>query len=270
MQYMIMALVIVVAAVVGGGRLDFLTYMPSLLIFGLYAFVAGGLVQVLRAFGFKTFGGMVIVVSAIWFYLIGTGFQYTMHDQELITKNTDAEVSLTLKAGNVIVTNLSDAYMHEGRVACTIAFENVKRIDREYFGGFGGKMAERGEQVEFTVVQRSTFREFRSTPESMECRVDYVSFYAKPELNMGITWKLNKSDLMTDFQVTNNGDVAVKNVQISCKDNKGFSRRIDSTPAFKLDLREETVIKPGETVQFRGNERSLTYSHCSVSNAVKA
>lgn len=270
MNYLLMAVIIVVAAIVGGGRLDFLTYTPALIVFGMYAFVAGGLFQVLRVFGFKTFSGMVIVISAIWFYLIGTGFQYTMHDQELVTKHADAEVTLTLKGGNVILTNLSDAYMHEGRIACTIAYENGQRIDREFFGGFGGHMIDRGDSTEFAVVQRSTFREFRSTPESMECRVDYVSFYQKPEVNVGITWELNTLDYLTDFQITNNSTVAIKNVQISCKDNKGFSKRIDSTPAFKLDLREETVIKPGETVQFRGNERTITYSHCSVSNAVKA
>src|SRR5690606_38950308 len=138
--------------------------------------------------------------------------------------------------------------------------------DRTFKTGIGGVLMQKGESKEFSAMSNTTMREFFVNPQTIACSVDYADFSQRVAYDISVA--SSYKNFNNFFEYTNNGTVPVKNVQIACAMDNQVTRAVVTMPVQQVDMRNETVINPGQTVKYYGVGASPRVGNCKVVNAV--
>lgn len=208
-------------------------------------------------------------------YNIGPLFKYIMNDMPTYEMGADAPIVLErvrkqgVPTGEIIVVNKNADPMISANFVCHIYYDNGEMVQATYKGGFGGRAQYPiGFSRKTAGVETFQFRKYRSNPESMQCVVTDATFVKSPTYNVALKYEKNPVDSRTDFYVTNNDVVAIKNIQFQCANERGMMMPVRAFPAYLTDARKDTIVAPNTTVKFISNEAYWNYSTCFVSNAV--
>lgn len=265
------ALGIVVATWLGGGSLQ---HIFSLGFAGVFLALWAATLVSMRIFiwaRFNMVAWFIYCVMLLTAYFGGNGFRYVFSDMPAYTVEANIPVQVELmkrgniNSGDVMVTNLSKDILEEVKVACELRYDNGQVIDREFVGGAYGAYAT-GAKQGFKVVHNSDFMSLRTNPATMTCKATTATF-RKSVNNVSVYFVQNKQDFRNDFYVTNNGSVAVRNIQIACVTSKGISLKVDISPAYS-NVSEQTVVGAGKTVKFTDRAANWDYKSCEITNAL--
>lgn len=265
------ALGIVVATWLGGGSLQ---HIFSLGFAGVFLALWAATLVSMRIFiwaRFRIVAWFIYCVMLFTAYIGGHGFKYVFSDMPAYTVEANIPVQIELikrgnvNSGDVMVTNLSKDVLEEVKVTCGIIGNDGVRIDREFVGGAYGAYAS-GASQGFKVVHNSDFISFRANLATMTCKATTATF-RKSVNNVSVSFVQNKQDGRNDFYVTNNGSVAVRNIQIACVTNKGLSRKVNISPAHN-NVAEQTVVGAGKTVKFTDRVANWDYKSCEITNVL--
>ena len=210
-------------------------------------------------------------------YGVGTVFKYNVSDMATYKMGADAPVGFKLvqrygvNTGTVVITNLSPDMMVSAKLKCSIYYDNGARIERDFYAGVAGPAQfAPGASKETMAVNSSVWLEYRTNPNDMTCEVYSAEFVRLNAVlsDLAVKWAFNAQDYKTDFYVTNNSLVPVKNVQFNCVNQKGESMKVVAYPSYLKDLTKETIISVNETVKFTSRELHFKYTNCVVSNAI--
>jgi len=224
-------------------------------------------------FGLRNWALIIWVGLAFASYIGGESFKYSVNSSPVrqeVGVESQVQVQMLrtngIKTGMVRVTNMSDDFLKEVRIVCRAAYDDGKIIDRTFKTGIGGVLMQKGESKEFSAMSNTTMREFFVNPQTIACSVDYADFSQRVAYDISVA--SSYKNFKNFFEYTNNGTVPVKNVQIACAMDNQVTRAVVTMPVQQVDMRNETVINPGQTVKYYGVGASPRVGNCKVVNAV--
>ncbi|MNR95614.1 hypothetical protein D3C72_267470 [compost metagenome] len=266
------ALGIVVATWLGGGSLQ---HIFSLGFAGVFLALWAATLVSMRIFIWARFGivaWFIYCVMLFTAYIGGHGFKYVFSDMPSYTLEANIPVQVELmqrggvNSGDVMVTNLSKDVLEQVKVTCGIIGNDGVRVDREFVGGAYGAYAS-GASQGFKVIHNSDFMSFRANPATMTCKATTATFRKTVGADVSVRFEQNAQDFRNDFYVTNNGSVAVRNIQIACVTEAGQSRKVNISPAY-TNVAGETIIDAGKTVKFTDRAANWDYKSCEITNVL--
>lgn len=263
------ALGIVVATWIGGGTL---AQIFSLGFMGWFIALFATTLVATRIFIWARFpivSWFIYCLMLFVAYVGGTTFKYVMSDVGTfeVTQNIPVQMEL-VRRGEVRLTNVSDMVLTQANVTCSLYFDNGQRIQKDFNGGIGGQLFIPGASAVTKVVQNSDFDTLR-TNGKITCAVVSAKFLNPVSNKLSLKIDNNTVDGRPDFYVTNNGSVAVKNIQIACVATDGQAVKVDIAPSYNVKISDVTVVGAGSTVKFTDNDYVFTYKRCAIVNALE-
>lgn len=215
-------------------------------------------------------------VMLFFAYNYGTVVKYNLSDMDTYTLGAAAPVRIEMleragtKTGVVRLTNVGSDMLVNAKVMCAIYFDNGDRVERDFYNGIGGPAQYApGAHKDTMVIASNVFEKYRANPNDMTCSIHSAEFVKRPAYMNDLKLDFGRAaDGRTDFFVTNNSTVAVKNIQFNCVTNKDESMRVQAYPAYLTDLRKDTIVGATETVKFTSDATFIHYKSCVVTNAV--